>query len=71
MTDQKIIDIAKKHMEYSVMYGFVGEPTVDAVLAFARDLLATADRQLKAWPKHGVWEGYTFNPYAPVVRDED
>lgn len=41
MTDQEIIEIAKKHMEYSVMHGFVGEPSVDSVIDFARAILAT------------------------------
>lgn len=39
MTNQEIIDIAKKHMEHSVMHGFVGTPSAASVLAFARELL--------------------------------
>lgn len=40
VSDLQIINIAKKHMEYSVMHGFVGVPTTEAILRFARALLA-------------------------------
>ena len=32
MKDSEIIDIAKKRLDYSVMYGFIGEPSEQAIL---------------------------------------
>lgn len=45
MTDQEIIDIAKKHMEYSVMSGFVGVQTTREIVKFARALIKTVERK--------------------------